>query len=305
MKKIRNIANQVVCADALAGLRCLPDECVQVCITSPPYWGLRDYEHEGQLGLEPDFKNYIRKLCDIFDEVKRVLKKNGTCWVNLGDTYAGSGKGVSGKNSKERFNFKKKPKEENELPNKCLCQIPNRFAIEMCERGWILRNEIIWKKPNAMPSSVMDRFTVNFEKVFFFVKSKNYYFNQQLEEYVSPLNRWGGNLVKRLKGSDKYGMKQRIREYRPNERGRNMRCVWKMNTTSFNGSHFAVFPEGLPERCIKAGSCKGDAVLDPFFGSGTTGLVAKKGGRKFIGIELNPEYVTLAEKRLRQEVLDI
>ena len=278
------LENSIITGDALAELRKLPAESVQMCVTSPPYWGLRDYKNKKQIGLEKNFEEYIQKLCAVFEGVKRVLKKDGSCWVNLGDTYSGGS--------------------NKDLPDKCLCQIPNRFAVEMCRQGWILRNEIVWKKPNSMPSSATDRFTVDFEKIFLFAKSKDYYFEQQLEEYNEPLNRWGGNFVKRLNGSDEYGMKQRIRKYRPNEEGRNMRCVWEMNTTSFDGAHFAVFPPELPERCIKSGSKEGDIVLDPFFGSGTTGLVAKKAGRKYIGIELNPKYAALAEKRLRQEVFD-
>jgi DNA modification methylase len=183
--------NRIINGDSLAVLKTLPSESVNCCVTSPPYWALRDYGVEGQLGLEPSFNEYIDKLCNIFDEVKRVLRKDGTLWVNLGDTYSTHG---GSKNSKHSHNFRSasvsvengiyQPKPKTMDFEKCLCQIPSRFAIEMTNRGWILRNEIIWHKPNCMPSSTADRFTVDFEKVFFFVKSKKYYFEQQFDDAV-------------------------------------------------------------------------------------------------------------------------
>lgn len=340
----------IIQGDALEKLKELEDESVDMCITSPPYWALRDYGVEGQLGLEPTFTEYINKLCDIFDEVQRALKKEGTCWVNLGDTYYGSGKGVGGdpakskesyqmpkgwdRPSRENFNkikteqecilckkkFTGKPlsqfcsktclnkmgndfrSQNRQLPSKCLTQIPSRFAIEMTDRGWILRNEIIWHKPNAMPSSAKDRFTVDFEKIFFFSKNKKYYFEQQLEEYTSPMNRWGGNkLEAKSESSWDKGTGQesyRDRNMRPNPKGRNKRTTWNINTKPFPEAHFAVYPPELIETPIKAGCPEGGIVLDPFFGAGTTGLVAKELGRNFIGIELNPEYIEIAEKRL-------
>ena len=305
--------DKILQGDSLQVLKTLSSESVDMVITSPPYWALRDYGVEGQLGLEPTFQEYITKLCDIFDEVKRVLKKEGTCWVNLGDTYGGSGKGVSNngignstlggkeklKNlAKENWKFDKRPKTENEI-QKSLCQIPSRFAIEMCNRGWILRNEIIWHKPNCMPSSVEDRFTVDFEKLFFFVKNKKYYFEQQLDKYTEPINRWGGTIVKRLNGSDEYGVKQRIRDYRPIKDGKNKRSVWTINTRPFKEAHFATFPEALIETPIKAGCPTGGLILDPFMGAGTTAVVAHKLGRHYLGIELNPNYIKIAEERIR------
>ena len=183
----------IIHGDALQRLKELPDESVNCVVTSPPYWALRDYGDKNQLGLEPDFNEYIRKLCDIFDEVWRVLRKDGTCWVNLGDTYGGSnqGYGTTKRNTNTGFQdtrdgfyaaSKNKPPMAN-MMHKSLIMIPSRFAIEMTDRGWILRNEIIWYKPNCMPSSVRDRFTVDFEKVFFFTKSKKYWFEQQYEPH--------------------------------------------------------------------------------------------------------------------------
>jgi site-specific DNA-methyltransferase (adenine-specific) len=308
--------NEIYQGDSLDVLRGFEDNSIDCCITSPPYWALRDYGAEGQLGLEPTFYEYIDKLCLIFEEVRRVLKKEGTCFVNLGDTYGGSGKGAGGgysdkstlagftssntkgrRMAKESWNFKKAPKTEGDI-SKSLCQIPSRFAIQMTGRDWILRNEIVWHKPNAMPSSAVDRFTVDFEKVFFFVKQRTYYFEQQLEPYTEPINRWGGTMVKRLNGADEYGMKQRIRDYRPIDEGKNKRCVWSINTEPFSEAHFATYPESLIAPMIKAGCPENGIVLDPFMGSGTTAVVAKKLGRNFVGIDLNPDYIEIARKRI-------
>lgn len=298
--------------DSLAILKQLPDESVNCVVTSPPYWALRDYGVPGQIGLETTFGEYISKLCDIFDEVKRVLRKDGTCWVNIGDTYGGTGD--KGKHKDPKYKNGRNGQAINRTATqKSLCQIPSRFAIEMTNRGWILRNEIIWHKPNAMPSSAKDRFTVDFEKVFFFTKSKDYFFEQQLEKYTSPINRWGGESVKKYKGkfSDVGGEKfnsPRARSTRPNyperertlrpQDGKNKRTVWSINTKPFKDAHFAVYPEKLIEPMIKAGCPDGGVVLDPFFGAGTTGVVAKKQGKYYIGIELNTEYIKIAEKRL-------
>lgn len=265
----------VLCGDALDQLKTLPSESVDCCVTSPPYWALRDYGVDGQLGLEPTFTEYIKKLCDIFDEVKRVLRKDGTLWVNIGDTYYGGGnnrgntktlsdiqKGNRGAQGQvqHKWNF-------TEYQAKSLCQIPSRFAIEMCNRGWILRNKIIWHKPNCMPSSVKDRFTVDFEEVFFFVKSKKYWFETQYE----PANTPG---VKNL-----------------SEKGRNKRTVWTITTKPYAEAHFATYPETLIEPMIKAGCPVGGTVLDPFGGSGTTAQVAIKQDKQYVLIELNPEYI--------------
>ena len=319
---------------ALEHLKELPEESINMCMTSPPYWALRDYGVDGQLGLEKTFDEYITKLCDIFDGVKRALKKEGTCWVNLGDTYYGSGKGAGGdiSNSKEVWGFENKEKKncehcakefegyafqrfcgsacsgvdntprekKGELKDKCLTMIPMRFAIEMVNRGWILRNVIIWYKPNAMPSSVKDRFTVDFEYIFFFSKQKKYYFNEQREEKKDT---WGGRWGKMPKGNRPnamIGRKEMTKEeFAQKYQDRNKRTVWSLPTKSFSEAHFAVYPEELCETPIKAGCPGGGIVIDPFFGSGTTGVVALKQEKKFIGIELNPEYIKIANKRLK------
>jgi len=307
---------------------------------------LQKYFEPAELGLEPTFQEYISKLCDIFDEVKRVLKKTGTCWVNIGDTYSATrwsdSPATTGMSKKHCDIVVEK---NTNLQDKCLCQIPSRFSIEMVDRGWILRNEIIWWKRNCMPSSVKDRFTVDFEKIFFFVKNKRYWFEQQFETVkevsVSRLYRAVSNQNKWLNGADgqtKHTMNQprpnrttkipaeiaesmgspraRYKRYEKSnaphefegsdnmvspfdpEKGRNMRTVWDIPTQSFSGAHFAVFPEKLIEPMIRAGCPQNGTVLDPFSGSGTTLLVAQKLGRSGIGIDLNPEYVKMADKRL-------
>ena len=229
----------------------------------------------GLLGLEPTFELYIKHLCDIFDEVKRVLKKSGTCWVNMGDTYGGSWSNYGARNCHQRKRNTHKyirhgsmPKNWKPptiyLPQKSLVQIPSRFSIEMTNRGWILRNEIIWHKPNCMPSSVRDRLTVDFEKIFFFTKDKKYWFERQLDIYSGPLNRWGGDKLKReTKKTAEYkdmlnigktsALRAGAKNLRPNPQGRNKRCVWKITTQPFKEAHFAVFPESLVETPIKSG----------------------------------------------------
>jgi site-specific DNA-methyltransferase (cytosine-N4-specific) len=301
--------NKIIVGHALDVLKTLPSESVDCVVTSPPYWGLRDYHTEpvewsdgwvGQLGLEPTHQLYIKHLVSIFDEVKRVLKPSGTCWVNLGDSYANS----AGPNNRDSKKARDCPvpdiKMDIDLPDKCLVQIPSRFAIAMTDAGWILRNEIIWHKPNAMPSSVKDRFTVDFEKLFFFVKSKRYYFEQQFEPMseasVSRYKyKFGGTKNEAIKEADNPTYVVGMRS--PTD-GRNKRTVWTITTKAYRGAHFAVFPPELVETPIKAGCPPGGVVLDPFGGTGTTAAVAKQLGRNSIMIELNPNYIPLMEERV-------
>lgn len=279
----------------------------------------------GQLGLEPTCDLFIKHLADIFDEVKRVLKRGGTCWVNLGDTYSGSccghgdtrdSKGIQNV-SKQKYTAKRKPlaaKSTKQVKAKSLVQIPFRFSIEMSNRGWILRNVIIWHKPNCMPSSVKDRFTVDFEYLFFFSKNKKYYFKTQYEKSKTG-NSASFNLrvrdVKRghaTKSGQYRASKKEVEQYHGQNikysHKRNKRTVWCIPTKPFKGAHFATYPEDLCETPIKAGCPEGGIVLDPFFGAGTTGLVALKQNKKFIGIELNPDYVEIAKKRLQPYLND-
>lgn len=313
--------NKIIEGNCLTVLKTLPDNSVDCCITSPPYWGLRDYGHEEQLGSETNFKDFVNNLADVFDEVKRVLKDTGTCFVNLGDTFSGSnGAGYSPTKWKKLYDgesLNKKNGKIDLLPNKCLCMIPERFAIEMVDRGWCLRNQIIWHKPNQMPSSATDRFTVDFEKIFFFVKQPmGYYFEQQLEPALTNENRPNG--VERDRIYD-YNSKQKIITGRTSKNGqgngelangkrfgdtgiRNVRTTWSVNTEPNSEAHFATYPQRLVERMIKAGCPENGIVIDPFFGSGTTGIYARKSNRNFIGIELNPEYVDIANKRIYKEI---
>lgn len=436
--------NEIHNTDCLAGLRQLPDGSVDCVVTSPPYWGLRDYggateliwdslvrkygaecEHDfeieerrlhggssnntihsainrgglkvdwttrdgfcskcgawkGQLGLEPDFNLYVRHMLAIFDEVKRVMKDSGTCWVNMGDTYGGSGCGKNDyrNNNKRSLSnpllYSDKPNPQVGYEAKSLCGIPQRFMLGMLERGWILRNVIIWHKPNCMPSSARDRFTVDFEYIFFFVKSRKYYFETQFE----PISASSWKDPRLDSGREEHVGKSGKRIYSMNatvikSSGRIKRCIWRITTKPFRGAHFAVYPEQLVETPIKAGcpeqvckkcgsarrniirlaknsdafnirvrdvqegrikhfdrvasdwevgrydekayqptrrtsvvakgcGCRGGfkpgVVLDPFIGSGTTAIIAKKLGRNFIGFEMNPAYIRIAETRLR------
>lgn len=216
----------------------------------------------GELGLEPNFDLYIQHLCQIFDEVRRVLKPTGTCWVVIGDTYASSNKGTGGegadyKQRTVRGSHFGKLKVDAQLEDKCLSLVPMRFALKMIDRGWILRNVIIWKKENAMPSSVKDRFTVDFEYVLFFVKNRTYYFEQQFEPYTEALNRWGGPKFAKGAPSKFDGVIQNYdrggKDVRPNPQGRNKRCVWSINTQPLKEKHYAAYPESLIEPMIKAG----------------------------------------------------
>ncbi len=260
---------------------------------------------KGQLGLEPTFEQYINDLCDIFDEVKRVLKNTGTCWVNLGDTYyTKSGSGFLNDNltKTDTHVLNTGINKANELrgqphkymQSKSLVLIPQRFQIEMVNRGWICRNTIIWHKPNCMPSSVKDRFTVDFEYIFFFTKNKKYFFETQYEP-----NHYDGRKVMVAKRKKTECYRDGIPRWANLEKGRNKRAVWRICPKPFKESHFAVFPEELVETPLNAGCPKGGVVLDPFFGAGTTGLVALKQSKKFIGIELNEEYIKIANARLK------
>lgn len=286
--------NEILQGDALEVLKTLPSESINCCVTSPPYWALRDYGVEGQLGLEPNFNNYINNLCNVFDEVKRVLRKDGTLWVNIGDTYSAT-RWTNNEDTGQKINgFKDgyrgiNPKKETNLQDKNLCNIPARFSIEMQNRGWILRNVIIWYKPNCMPSSVKDRFTVDFEYVYFFVKNKKYWFEQQIENKGSICER---------KRSSAFRLQNENTNDKIITNGRNKRTVWNVTTKPYKEAHFATYPKELIEPMIKAGCPVNGLVLDPFFGSGTTGLVALEQNKKFIGIELNPSYIEIAKNRL-------
>lgn len=314
--------NKIHKGHALEILKTFPDSSINTCITSPPYWGLRDYKTDpvkwqdgwlGELGAEPDFNAYINHLCDIFDEVKRVLKDDGTCWVNIGDTYGGCSLNSSyGVKAKGETSFLKSVEHLQKVAHtrgkysKSLLLIPFRFAIEMSNRGWTVRNVIIWQKPNAAPQSAKDRFTVDFEYLFFFSKNKKYYFERQLEPikqstYDRCKSGCGINKGANYQGLNKTNFERLQKRMLSGEiSGRNTRTVWSIATHAYHGAHFAVFPPALLEIPIKAGCPEDGIVLDPFIGSGTTAVVANRLNRKWIGIELNPEYTKLAETRILQ-----
>tara|TARA_B100000029_G_scaffold328282_1_gene320599 strand:+ start:3455 stop:4591 length:1137 start_codon:yes stop_codon:yes gene_type:complete len=361
--------NNIYEGDCLEVLKTFPDESVDMCITSPPYWNLRDYgtaewtggdetcDHiktknlkrdtsggftgrdkgtrgeqsntsssviqyrdeckkcgaksiDKQLGLESTPDKFVDNLCDVFDEVQRVLQPHGTCWVNLGDTY------ISGKSrySSSPHTINKVSKDEPmggkkvDLRNhpiykdKSLAMIPNRFAIEMVNRGWILRNELIWHKPNCMPESVKDRFTNDYEKLLFFTKNPRYYFKQQLEPVKdSSIER----MKYKMSPKAKLGLKGTgFKDNAVKLEGRNKRAVWVIKPSQYKEAHFATFPEKLIESPIDAGCKVGGIVLDPFFGSGTTGVVALRQDKNYIGIEVNHKYIKLAKERLTRPMIE-
>jgi len=253
--------------DALAVLQRLPSQSVQCVVTSPPYWGLRDYDIDDQVGLEPTLPQFLNRLTMTFREVRRVLKDDGVFWLNIGDGYTSGNRAWRAPDKKNPARaMDVRPGTPNGLKPKDLLGIPWRLAFALQDDGWYLRADIIWNKPNAMPESVKDRPTRSHEYMFMFSKSEKYFYD-----------------------------KAAILE--PN--GRNRRSVWDIHTQpGFAGAHFATFPPRLIEPCIQASSGAGDIILDPFFGSGTTGLVAESLGRRYVGIELNPAYVALAVRRL-------
>lgn len=255
----------IIESDAMLALQKLPAASVQCIVTSPPYWGLRDYGIEGQIGLEEKLQQYINKLVSVFSEAKRVLKPDGVLWLNIGDGYTSGNRGYRApdkKNPARAMNVR--PDTPEGLKSKDLLGIPWRLALALQDDGWYLRSDIIWNKPNAMPESVKDRPTRSHEYMFMLTKREKYYYDYQAVK----------------------------------ENGRNKRTVWNVNTAPFSDAHFATFPPALIEPCILASSKADDFVLDPFFGSGTVGVVCQEFKRRFVGIELNEEYVGIAQKRL-------
>lgn len=252
--------NHIYCGDALEVLKTFPDEFVSCVMTSPPYWGLRDYGVEGQLGLESDYIEYIEKMLAIFDEVKRVLRKDGTIWINLGDTYMGSQGHFDAKNPKAREG-RLVPNTHVDRQSKCLCMVPELFALGMINHGWILRNKICWFKPNHMPSSIKDRFSNSWEYLYFFSKSKKYWFdldsvrephdNPNMTRKVNP-NQHGTFGEKGLPKGMGSVLRDRT-EIANNPVGKNPGDHWEITTRGYPEAHFAVYPEALCIKPIKAG----------------------------------------------------
>ena len=288
-------------------------ESVQCVVTSPPYWGLRNYQMDDQIGLEDTPEAFIDNMVKVFSEIKRVLKNDGTVWLNLGDSYnsqTGSGFNTN-KNEGQNHRIKELQKTQGSLVKKIslkqknLVGIPWRVALALQADGWYLRQDIIWHKPNPMPESVTDRCTKSHDYIFLLSKSAKYFYDA--DAIREPAQDWGTRDRSQLRsGTQDELLKHRgLKDANFAQIGKNRRSVWTINTQSYKEAHFAVFPPKLPELCIKAGSSEGDVVLDPFFGSGTTGWVAQRLGRKWIGIELNPEYIEIAKQRFNQQELFI
>jgi DNA modification methylase len=353
----------IECADVMDYLRGLPDACVNLVCTSPPYFNLRDYgtaawdggdpacDHrtgrfqrgglsekqssnhgssgdearavcgkcgarriDQQIGLEATPAAYVARMVDVFREVRRVLRPDGNVYVNLGDSYTGSGRGPTGHNgigsqeTRQGFHSPQRTEMEGYMP-KSLMLIPHRFAIAMQDDGWLLREDIVWQKPNPMPESVRDRCTRSHEYIFHFTKSPRYWYDAQA--VAEPTSE--GTFARALRGvgtdhknADGAPGQNRNSIHRPREHGegypinplRNRRSVWTINPANFREAHFATFPEDIPEICIKAACPEGGVVLDFFMGAGTVGLVAKKLNRRYIGCDLNADYVRMAEDRI-------
>jgi site-specific DNA-methyltransferase (cytosine-N4-specific) len=305
--------------DALEQLRTLPDGSVDCIVTSPPYYGLRDYGTEGQYGLEATPAAYVETMRGLFAEGRRVLADDGTLWLNLGDSYAAAGGhtdpgGTSQLQGRRVQLMQNMPSKPADRPKKNLLGIPWRTAFALQDDGWILRNEIIWAKPNAMPESVRDRLSTRHEHLFMFAKNPRYWFD--LDAIREPLARpealsegivFGGSKGPggKVGGSARRsGGNVSVYGAGGTAKGRNPGDVWEITTRPYPQAHFAVFPIDLPLRCIKAGCRPGGTVLDPFSGSGTTGAAARQLGRQYIGIDLNPAYHDLAKERFAQGVLD-
>lgn len=313
--------------DALETLRALESESVQVCVTSPPYFQLRNYGVDGQIGLEATPAAFLDALYAVFDEVRRVLRDDGVCFVNLGDSYAGSGKGPTGGNGigdqRRRQGFiPGNGGDQGGVRNrdgvgriqgfrpKSLMLIPQRFAIGMADRGWIVRQEIVWAKKSAMPESVRDRCTSAWEPIFMFTKQSRYYWDADAVRQpntTGTLERFGknpkhsGTSAKTAQAGSGIKNNGSFREALQDgfvEGGANLRNVWHLGPEPSRDEHYAAFPTEIPRRCILAASRKGDTVLDPFLGSGTTLLVASRLERDGIGIELSPAYAEMARRRI-------
>ena len=297
----------VVEGDALASLRTLPDASVQCCVTSPPYWGLRDYGAEGQIGQESTPEEYVARLVEVFREVRRVLRDDGVLWLNLGDSYAGQSGGGQGATSQRagRTNvaaqIRPTTRRGERLKPKDLVGIPWMVAFALRADGWYLRSEVIWSKPNPMPENVTDRPTRAHEYVFLLTKREWYFYDAAAiaERSVYP----GDNRAARpdtRKSVDPMCMDggSRMRTGNPTGETRNARDVWTIVGEPYAGAHFATMPPELARRCILAGSRRGDVVVDPFGGAGTTALVALAHGRRAILCEINPDYIPLQRDRL-------
>ena len=299
--------NIIFYEDCRLGLRNLPDSSVDCCITSPPYYGLRDYGVSGQIGLEETPEAYVSQLVEIFAEVKRILKNKGTLWLVIGDSYAGSGRGkgdVNKKGIQQKASYVGdfiKPYRLEGYKNKDLIGIPWMLAFALRKHGWYLRQDIIWHKPNPMPEAVKDRCTKSHEYIFLLTKSAKYYFDSVAIQ-TDTMGTIHEKTTRRGKKTHPTSLINGIRlsgGYFPKA---NKRDVWSVCTAPEAEAHFACFPQALILDCIKAGCPEDGVVLDPFMGSGTTAIVARKLNRKYVGFELNPKYMKIANAKMKREL---
>lgn len=290
--------------DCISCLQSFPDNFIQCCVTSPPYWGLRDYGNAGQIGLEGSLEAYVAKMVQVFREVRRVLREDGTLWLNLGDSYNAAGRTGHGtrEGCKQATNRASASGSDQNRPSdprlkeKDLCGVPWRVAFALQADGWYLRQDIIWHKPNPMPESVKDRCTKAHEYIFLLAKSPKYFFDPDGIKEEAVRGTAGSYFNKGKIATHQLG---RSSDRPRSESGfRNKRSVWSVTPKPFKGAHFATFPKDLIEPCILSGSREGDIVLDPFLGSGTSGVVSRENGRKFIGIEISPDYMNMARERI-------
>jgi DNA modification methylase len=306
---------QVLLGDVRQRITEIPDASIQACITSPPYWGLRDYGQDDQIGLEQEPTAFVDSLVEVFREVHRALKPDGVLWLNIGDSYSGSGKGTAGnlgkKHNERHLEHKHSAIVPDGLKPKDLVGIPWRLAFALQNDGWYLRQDIIWHKPNVMPESVKDRCTKAHEYLFMLTKSQRYYFDN--EAIFEPVSEVSVERAKHAWKTDRPSAKtseggidvEQMGTRFVNPKGRNKRSVWSIPPARFKGAHFAVMPEALVEPCVLATSRPGDLILDPFMGSATVGVVALRHERSFLGCELNPEYVDIAQKRIADANTDL
>lgn len=299
--------NEIINSDCLLGLQGLPDQSVNCCVTSPPYFGLRDYGVEGQLGLEETPEAFIAGMVAVFREVKRVLKNDGTLWLNIGDSYANTGnltahRGQRKDRDQSAMGFDRSHIKFPGVKQKDLIGIPWMLAFALRADGWYLRQDIVWHKPNQMPESVTDRCTKSHEYIFLLSKSAKYYY-----DYEAIKTEMLETSIQRNQSGWVQGKQNHFSKYLGSDKAKeqttaNKRSVWTVTTKPFSEAHFATFPEDLIVDCIKAGCPEDGIVLDPFMGAGTTALVARKLNRNYTGFELNPAYIEIANRRLRNEL---
>jgi len=307
--------HRIILGDCIEGMKTLPNGCVQTCITSPPYFGLRDYGGgDSEIGQEDTVEGYVQKMTEVFREVRRILRDDGTLWLNLGDSYM-SAKNCApppqtqgGQRGMPSDFVPANRKDQKGLKTKDLIGIPWRVAFALQADGWYLRQDIIWSKPNPMPESVEDRCTKAHEYIFLLSKKPKYYYDHEAVKEPAqdrPVDSWerrkaagAGSGTQEIGHNSSLAKGKGFSHTLGNGISRNKRSVWTVNAKGYKGAHFAVYPENLIEPCVLAGCPAGGTVFDPFTGSGTTAVVALKNGRNYIGTELNPEYVKIAEDRI-------